>query len=96
MRADGSDPLVPAWTRLPVPDAGLHAGAGLPTDDTGATRDRSGPIPETRQRTQRRRRATVSTRAVVTMLVITGFVWGGFAVILSTAIRKEREKRSRP
>jgi len=26
------------------------------------------------------------------MVVITGFVWGGFAVILRTAIRKESEK----
>lgn len=37
----------------------------------------------------------MSTRAVVTMVVITGFVWGGFALILWTAIRKEREKQGR-
>lgn len=37
----------------------------------------------------------MSTKAIVTMFLITGFVWGGFAVILSTAIRKEGEKQSR-
>ena len=37
----------------------------------------------------------MSAKAIVTMVVITGFVWGGFAVILSTAIRKEGEKQSR-
>lgn len=35
----------------------------------------------------------MSTKAVVTMVLITGFVWGGFAVILRTAIRKEGEKQ---
>jgi len=29
---------------------------------------------------------------VVTLVVIAGFIWGGFALILATAIRKEREK----
>jgi hypothetical protein len=28
----------------------------------------------------------------ITMIVILGFVWGGFALVLSTAIRKESEK----
>lgn len=28
----------------------------------------------------------------ITMLVIVGFVWGGFTLALSTAIRKESEK----
>lgn len=37
----------------------------------------------------------MSAEAIVTMIVITGFVWGGFAVILTTAIRKEGEKQSR-
>lgn len=37
----------------------------------------------------------MSTRAIVTMVVITGFVWGGFALILRTAIRKERQKQER-
>ncbi len=29
----------------------------------------------------------------ITMLAIVGFVWGGFALALSTAIRKEGRKR---
>lgn len=29
----------------------------------------------------------------ITMLLIMGFVWGGFALALRTAIRKESEKR---
>lgn len=37
----------------------------------------------------------MSAKAIVTMIVITGFVWGGFAVILTTAIRKEGQKQSR-
>lgn len=37
----------------------------------------------------------MSTTAIVTMVLITGFVWGGFAYILKTAIRKESEKRGR-
>ena len=28
----------------------------------------------------------------ITMVVILGFVWGGFALVLSTAIRKESVK----
>ena len=28
----------------------------------------------------------------ITMVVIMGFVWGGFALVLSTAIRKESGK----
>lgn len=38
----------------------------------------------------------MSTRAVVTMICILGFVWGGFLLILLTAIRKEREKMTGP
>ena len=34
----------------------------------------------------------MTTRAIVTMVVITAFVWGGFALCLMTAIRKESEK----
>lgn len=34
----------------------------------------------------------MSTTAVVVMIVVLGFVWGGFALILSTAVRKERDK----
>lgn len=35
----------------------------------------------------------MSATAIVTMVVILGFVWGGLAVILTLAIRKEREKQ---
>lgn len=35
----------------------------------------------------------MSLTAVVTMILILGFVWGGLAVILATAVRKEREKQ---
>jgi len=34
----------------------------------------------------------MSTTAVVVMILVLGFVWGGFALILATAVRKEREK----
>lgn len=37
----------------------------------------------------------MSTTAIVTMVLITGFVWGGFAWILKTAVRKEGEKEGR-
>ena len=30
--------------------------------------------------------------AIVTFAVIGGFVWGGFLILLSRAVRKEREK----
>lgn len=35
----------------------------------------------------------MSATAIVTMVVILGFVWGGLALILVTAIRKERQKQ---
>lgn len=35
----------------------------------------------------------MSATAIVTMVVILGFVWGGLAVILTLAIRKERQKQ---
>ena len=35
----------------------------------------------------------MSTRALVTMVCILGFVWGGLLLILGTAIRKERAKK---
>lgn len=35
----------------------------------------------------------MSATAIVTMVVILGFVWGGLALILTTAVRKEREKQ---
>ena len=34
----------------------------------------------------------MSTSAVVTMVLILGFVWGGFLLALTTAVRKESEK----
>lgn len=35
----------------------------------------------------------LSLTAVVTMVLILAFVWGGLAVILATAVRKERQKQ---
>lgn len=35
----------------------------------------------------------MSTTAIVTMIVILGFVWGGFLLIVSRAARAEREKK---
>jgi LPS O-antigen subunit length determinant protein (WzzB/FepE family) len=34
----------------------------------------------------------MSVAAIVTMVLICGFVWGGFAALLTFAIRREREK----
>jgi hypothetical protein len=34
----------------------------------------------------------VSATTVVVMVLVLGFVWGGFALILALAVRKEREK----
>ena len=34
----------------------------------------------------------MTTSAVITMVLILGFVWGGFALALFTAIRKESDK----
>ena len=34
----------------------------------------------------------MTTSTVVTMLLILGFVWGGFSVALLTAVRKESGK----
>jgi hypothetical protein len=34
--------------------------------------------------------------AIVIMVLICGLVWGGFGVILWTAVRKEGRKRQRP
>lgn len=63
----------------------------------------SGPSPGSRPPRRRPRRgggapptskgaADVSTTTVATMILILGFVWGGFALILATAVRREREK----
>lgn len=34
----------------------------------------------------------MSATTVAVMVLILGFVWGGFALILALAVRKEREK----
>lgn len=34
----------------------------------------------------------MSATAIAVMIVVLAFVWGGFALILTTAVRKEREK----
>ena len=36
----------------------------------------------------------MTTSSWITMLVIVGFVWGGFSMVLLTAIRKESGKGS--
>lgn len=35
----------------------------------------------------------MSTTAIVVMIVILGFVWGGFLVIVTRAARAERDKK---
>jgi hypothetical protein len=37
----------------------------------------------------------MTTASWVTMILITGFVWGGFAVLAVTALRKESRRRDR-
>ena len=34
----------------------------------------------------------MSTATLITMIAILGFIWGGFAVFLGMALRKESEK----
>jgi hypothetical protein len=36
----------------------------------------------------------MNTSAVITFVVVAGLVWGGFALILVTAVRRERRKRA--
>lgn len=36
----------------------------------------------------------MSATTIAVMVLILGFVWGGFALILTTAVRKERDKRA--
>lgn len=38
----------------------------------------------------------MSTTAIVTMVVICGTVWGGFAALLTYAMRREGAKRREP
>jgi hypothetical protein len=35
----------------------------------------------------------MTTRGIVTMVLVLLFVWGGFALFVATAVRKERHKR---
>jgi hypothetical protein len=34
----------------------------------------------------------VTTTGIIVMILVTGFVWGGLAFILTTAARRERSK----
>jgi len=36
----------------------------------------------------------MTTASWITMILIVGFVWGGFAVLLTKALRKESHRRS--
>lgn len=38
----------------------------------------------------------MQTSGWITMIVIMGLVWGGFVVLVATALRKESRKRSDP
>ena len=38
----------------------------------------------------------MTTSTVITMVLILGFVWGGFALALLTAVRKESAKEDFP
>ncbi len=35
----------------------------------------------------------MTTRGIVTAVLVLLFVWGGFALFVATAVRKEREKK---
>jgi len=35
----------------------------------------------------------MTTRGIVTMTLVLLFVWGGFALFVATAVRKERRKK---
>ena len=35
----------------------------------------------------------MTTRGIVTMVLVLLFVWGGFALFVVTAVRKERDKQ---
>jgi len=35
----------------------------------------------------------MTTRGIVTMVLVLLFVWGGFALFVATAVRKERDKK---
>ena len=38
----------------------------------------------------------MTTAAIITMTLILGFIWGGFALALFTAVRKESGKGEQP
>jgi len=38
----------------------------------------------------------MTSTALITMMLILGFVWGGLGLILATAVRRERAKASAP
>ena len=35
----------------------------------------------------------MTTQGIITMVLVLLFVWGGFAVFVATAVRKERDKK---
>ncbi|HEY4611638.1 MAG TPA: hypothetical protein VII11_01480 [Bacteroidota bacterium] len=35
----------------------------------------------------------METATLITMILVVGTVWGGFALVLTTALRKEKEKQ---
>ena len=37
--------------------------------------------------------AVMTTQGIVTMVLVLLFVWGGFALFVATAVRKERDKK---
>ncbi|MCL7984058.1 MAG: MetS family NSS transporter small subunit [marine benthic group bacterium] len=36
----------------------------------------------------------MTTKGIVTMVLVLAFVWGGFALFVMTAVRKERKKQA--
>lgn len=48
--------------------------------------------PDAPEEQPRNPESNVSATTVVVMVLVLGFVWGGFALILALAFRKEREK----
>lgn len=63
---------------------------GLPALRTGATiahfaGPNQPPVPDFE-------RDTMEPAAILTFVLVGGFVWGGLLVLLTTAVRKEREK----
>lgn len=63
--------------RLPLPPDGREPARPDPEPPSDRAREEESPL---------------SLTALITMVLILGFVWGGLAVLLVTAVRKEREK----